>query len=178
MVHSINKWFVIILSLMAFNCAKVDPVTGEKILIDPNPSSKAKKAVEEGGGIFGNIMKGGKPETNAVSFSNSNVLWKATLKSLEFLPLSNTDYRGGVIIYDWYSGWDNSNEQIKITIKFLSDELRSDSIEVLAHKRFCDSSNKCSNLNVDRKFIDEIKNTIIVYARNIKIEETKKIKNQ
>jgi hypothetical protein len=165
-------------SLFLSNCSKVDPVTGEKILIETNPQERAKKAVEQGGGIFGNITKGGTGSQGTVpNFANANVLWKATIKSLEFLPLANTDYTGGIIIYDWYSQEGNPQEQIKISVRFLSDELRSDSISIIAHKRNCENTNKCSNLKVEQKFIDTIKENIINSARTLKIEESKKIKN-
>jgi hypothetical protein len=173
--HKIKVLFILVLFL--YNCAKTDPVTGEKILIETNPQVKAKKFVEEGGGIFGNITKGGVGGQTAPSFGNSNVLWRASLKSLEFLPLVNTDYTGGIIIYDWYSQESDSQEQIKISVRFLSDELRSDSILIIAHKRNCENTNKCSNLKVEQKFIDTIKENIINSARTLKIEESKKIKN-
>jgi len=80
--HKIKLLFVAVLFLT--NCAKVDPVTGEKILIETDPKEKAKKAVEQGGGIFGNITKGGLGGQAVPSFANSNVLWRASLKSLEF----------------------------------------------------------------------------------------------
>ena len=92
------RYLALIFCLMLFNCSKVDPVTGEKVLIETNPAIKARKAADEGGGIFGNIMKKGNSDSSAPNFANSSVLWKATLKSLEFLPLANTDYRGGIII--------------------------------------------------------------------------------
>ncbi len=107
-----------IITLFLTNCAKVDPVTGEKILIETDPKEKAKKFVEQGGGIFGNITKGGLGGQAVPSFANSNVLWRASLKSLEFLPLVNTDYTGGIIIYDWYAQESNSQEQIKICLFF------------------------------------------------------------
>ena len=166
-----------IITLFLSNCSKVDPATGEKILIETNPNEKAKKAAEQGGGIFGNIGKAGVGGQAAPSFANSNVLWRAALKSLEFLPLVNTDYTGGIIIYDWYSQEGNSQEQIKISVRFLSDELRSDSILIIAHKRNCENINKCSNLKVEQKFIDNIKENIINSARGLKIEESKKTKN-
>lgn len=174
--HKIKVLFIVVLFLS--NCAKTDPITGEKILIETDPKEKAKKAVEQGGGIFGNIAKSGIGGQGAIpSFANSNVLWKATLKSLEFLPLANTDYTGGIIIYDWYSQESNSQEQIKLSVRFLSDELRSDSILIIAHKRNCENTNKCSNVKVEQKFIDTIKENIINLARSLKIEESKKIKN-
>ena len=172
-----NLVLKLFLLLITVNCAKVDPVTGERILIEVDPKEKAKKAAEQGGGIFGNVLRGGNQTGTIPNFANSNVLWKATLKSLEFLPLANTDYAGGLIIYDWYSQENNPQEQIKLSIRFLSDELRSDSVSIIAHKKICDNFNKCSNAKVDQQFIDTIKENIIASARKLKIEEAKKGKN-
>jgi hypothetical protein len=103
-------------------------------------------------------------------------MWKATLKTLEFLPLSNTDYSGGIIVYDWYSQTNNPREQIKISVRFLSNELKSDSIKVIAHKKICDSADRCSNSILDEKFSNTVKENIITTARSLKIEEAKKEK--
>ena len=159
----ICKKFLILLIFLVTQCAKVDPVTGEKIIIDPDPKKKAEAFRDKGGGIFGDIMK--KSESTTFEFASSNVLWRATLKSLEFLPLINADYTGGIIIYDWYSDDNKPSEQIKISVQFLSNELRSDSIKITAHKKQCDNSNKCTNLILDKKFSDSIKEKIILTAR-------------
>jgi hypothetical protein len=103
-------------------------------------------------------------------------MWRATLKTLEFLPLSNTDYSGGIIVYDWYSQANNPREQIKISVRFLSNELRSDSIKITAHKKICDSNEKCSNAMLDQKFSETIKENILTSARSLRIEEAKKEK--
>ena len=169
--------FILIVVFFFIGCAKTDPVTGEKVIIDPNPERRAAKIRDEGGGIFGDINKIGKSSggTN-FEFATSNVLWRATLKSLDFLPLANVDYVGGIIVYDWYSDDRNPQEQIKVSIQFLSNELRTDAIKINVNKRICDSSNKCQNLSVDKKFSDSIKENIITLARSLKIEETKKDK--
>ena len=141
---------------------------------DPNLKNKIEKSRNEGGGIFGNI---GKKDTNtSVDFSKSNVLWKATLKSLEFLPLINADYSGGIIIYDWYSIAEKPKEQIKVTVQFLDNELRTESIKILAHKKICENINNCSNSVIDENFSNSIKSSIISTARILKIEEAKKNK--
>jgi len=173
-VLNINILLFLLIFVSCFSCAKTDPVTGEKILIETDPNKRAREAVEKGGGIFGDL---GKSKTsNTFDFATSNPLWRATLKSLDFLPLVNADYSGGVIIYDWYSENLNSKEQIKISIKFLSSELRSDSIQVTSHKRICDENNKCSVSKLNDNFSNEVKETILITARNIKIEEAKKEK--
>jgi len=164
-----------ILFISCLSCAKVDPVTGEKILIDPSPDKRAREAADKGGGIFGDL--GRSKTANTFDFASSNVLWRASLKSLDFLPLINADYSGGVIIYDWYSDDPNSKEQIKISIRFTSNEVRSDSVQVTAHKKICDESNRCSISKLKENFSKEIKDTILTAARNLKIEEAKKEKN-
>lgn len=161
--------------LLTLSCSKTDPITGEKIIIEPDPVKKARDAAARGGGLFGEIG-GQKSSGQTLNFGTSNVLWRATLKSLEFLPLISSDYSGGILIYDWYSQSNNPKEQIKISVQFLNNELRSDSIKVTAHKRICENVDKCSNLVVEQKFIDTVKDNIITVARSLKIEEAKKEK--
>jgi len=164
-------YILLVSALFFFNCAKSDPVTGNKEVIKFDPKERARDFVEKDGGFLGAI--GGRNKGTTFEFATSNVLWRATLKTLDFLPLSNADYSGGVIIYDWYSEKDEK-EQIKISVRFLDNELRSSSIQVLGHKKTCDQNNKCSTRKIDNNISEEIKNSIISSARLIKIEENKK----
>ena len=168
----------IILSLFfLFECAKKDVATGEVIRMEPNPDKRAREFADKGGGIFGDINKIGKGSGSGnFEFASSNVLWRATLKSLDFLPLLNADYSGGVIIYDWYSQTNNPKEQIKISVQFLNNELRSESIKIIAHKKICETAERCSNSTLDQNFASSIKESIIASARTLKIEEAKKEK--
>jgi hypothetical protein len=171
--------YMILLSFLIFfftGCAKVDPVTGEKIIIEPSADKRAAEYRDKGGGLFGDINKIGKGGASSFEFASSNVLWRATLKSLDFLPLLNADYSGGVIIYDWYSQTNNPKEQIKITVQFLNNELRSDSVKITAHKKICETIERCSNSTLDPNFASSIRDSIIASARILKIEEAKKEK--
>jgi hypothetical protein len=159
------------LMILLNHCAKNDPVTGEKVLQETDPSKKAREFVAKQGGLFGEIGKNSSG-TN-FEFTTSNVLWRATLKSLDFLPLVNADYSGGIIIYDWYSN-KNENQSIKISVKFLSNELKSSSVMVTGHKKICDDLGKCFVEKLDNKFTNEIKESVISTAREIKIEDSKK----
>ena len=171
-----NIFFKFLFILMLFSgCSQKDPVTGENKYIEPDLKKRLEQARDKDGGIFGNILKGGK-EQSSVDFKSSNVLWRATLKSLEFLPLMNADYSGGIIIYDWYSNPNKPAEQIKISVQFLNNELKSDSIKIVAHKKNCENNNKCSNLEIDQQFALSVKEGIINTARLLKIEESKKEK--
>jgi hypothetical protein len=172
MVKISIKWFFIIVSLIFIvKCAKIDPVTGEKVVIEPNVSKRQQAYMDKEGGIFGDFNK--KNQSNTFEFATSNVLWRATLKSLDFLPLVNADYSGGIIIYDWYSDGKNNKEQIKVSVKFLNNELRSDSLEVSVHKKICDNENNCITQKINNNFNQEIKDTIIASARSLKISEQK-----
>jgi len=156
-----------------FSCSSaVDPVTGERKTYEMNERERIKQNVEKGGGIFGEIGKGSKDTT--FSFGTSNVLWRATLKSLDFMPLASIDYSGGILVTDWYSENANPLEKIKITVRFLSNELRTDSVVVIGHKMNCNAQGICSTTILNEKFNDSIKDTIINTARLIKIEDEKK----
>ena len=169
------KYCFILLFLLTFftHCAKVDPVTGEKVLVETDTRKKSREFVDKQGGLFGEIGKGSSG-TN-FEFSTSNVLWRATLKSLDFLPLVNADYSGGIIVYDWHSN-KNDKDSIKISVRFLSNELKSSSVVVSGHKKICNDLGKCFIEKLDNKFTDEIKESVISTARQIKIEDSKKDK--
>jgi hypothetical protein len=168
----LKKLFVLV-SLLFFlsNCAKTDPITGEKVLIETDTRKKSREFVDKQGGLFGEFGKNSSG-TN-FEFSTSNVLWRATLKNLDFLPLVNADYSGGIIVYDWYSNKDDK-QSIKISVRFLSNELKSSSVVVAGHKKICDETGKCFVEKLDNKFTDEIKESVISTARQIKIEDSKK----
>ena len=173
MLHKYNYikylYLLPILALL-FSCSKNDNQSQE--IFEPNVDKRARAAVQGGITVFGNKSS----SSTTYEFASSNVLWRATLKSLDFLPLINADYSGGVIIYDWYSQSNNPKEQIKISIQFLNNELRSDSIKITAHKKSCDNADRCSNSTIDQNFANSIKENIIASARALKIEEAKKEK--
>jgi hypothetical protein len=174
--NRLNKsLFITFIFLIFIGCTKVDPATGEKVLNETDQTKRAADKAREGGGIFANITKD--KSSNTYDFATSNILWRATLKNLNFLPLINADYSGGIIIYDWYSENLNSTEQIKVTVKFLNNEIRADSLEVTSHKKLCNENNKCFISKLNNNFSNEIKEKILSEARIMKIEEAKNKKD-
>jgi len=164
--------FLIILFLFGCSGNKIDPVTGKVETFEPNANERAKKYAEENPlTLFGKEKK----DSTAVNFSTSNVLWRATIKSLDFLPLTSVDYNGGIIITDWYNENSSSNDQIKIQINFLSNDIKSDSILVTAHKKTCDTTGNCKIKKLENDFSSIVKESILNSARLIKIEDNKKI---
>ena len=94
------------------------------------------------------------------------------------MPLLNADYSGGVVVYDWYSDNLNAKEQIKVTVRFLSNELRSNSLSIVVHKKTCNENNACSIKKVDGGIADEIKEKILLTARKARLDEEKNYKNK
>ncbi len=106
-----------------------------------DPDARARRNIEEGRGI--SLGKIGSDNTT-YEFSTSNPMWRASLEVLDFIPLATVDYSGGMIITDWYSDTsDNSNESLKISVRFLSNEIRSDSLKIVIHKKNCSASADC-----------------------------------
>ena len=162
---------LIFLFLLGCGGGKIDPVSGKAETFEPNANERARKYADENPiTFFGKDKK----DNSTVNFSNSNVLWRAAIKSLDFLPLTSVDYNGGIIISDWYNENISSNDQIKIQINFLNNEIKSDSISVLAYKKTCDTAANCKIKKLDNNFSTSIKESIINSARLIKIEDTKK----
>ena len=125
-----------------------------------NAEERARKNINEGRGTsLGGLVRG-KGSTN-YEFSTSNPMWRASLEILDFLPLSTVDYSGGLIITDWYSE-NNSFDSIKITVRFLDNEIRSENLKIIVHKKTCDSNNNCKiNLLSQNKISEELQTTII-----------------
>ena len=148
------KIFNLILILVFFaSCESFNPKKVDTRKTPVNAQERARKNIEEGRGTSLGDLLGGRGATN-YEFSTSNVMWRASLELLDFLPLSTVDYSGGMIITDWYSE-DISNESIKITIRFLDNEIRSDSLKVIVHKKTCSSDTNCSTLLLTNNKISE-----------------------
>ena len=138
---------------------------------NPNAYERAREFADKNPvTLFG----GTKDKNTNFEFGTSNVLWRASLKTLDFMPLTTVDYSGGIIITDWYSEGKLNKEQIKIQIRFVSTELRSESIQVISYKKICETNNECTNVVGNENFNREIKDLIINSARQIRIEENKK----
>ena len=110
--------------------------------VSPDPKARVKKNLEEGRGFT--LMGGRKDGGTNYSFASSNPMWRATLEILDFLPLANVDYSGGIITTDWYNEGTASDESIKITIRFLTNEVRADGLKIIVHKKKCNIQQKCS----------------------------------
>ena len=127
-----------------------------------NVEERAKRNVQEGRGVrFGGPKKGGD-----FDFASSNNLWRASVEILDFVPLTNASYSGGIIITDWFSAEKNSEDtsrDLKITIRFLTNEIRADAVDVTIFEKIC-SNDKCDTNKVESKLETEIKLAILKKA--------------
>lgn len=166
--------FIFLVFLILQGCAgkkKEDQEIANILKKSNEPPKDLKERVQESkSGIIFNRDKG---EAQA-AFASNNILWRATLKSLDFVPLNSADYAGGVIVTDWYSPSLNSSSSIKITVNFLSNALSSSSIEVNGYEKLCDKSSfNCSTKKTSADFNSKIKNKILSTARDLSISQKK-----
>ena len=143
------------------SCGIYKPVDARKV--SPNSKERVKKNLEEGKGMsIGKMMQGG-GGTN-YQFASSNPMWRATLEILDFLPLSNVDYSGGIVTTDWYNEGTSSNESIKITVRFLTNEIRSDGIRIIVHKKRCNIEQSCKISKITSAIEQELQVAILKKA--------------
>tara|TARA_Y100001970_G_scaffold257697_1_gene336818 strand:- start:552 stop:1085 length:534 start_codon:yes stop_codon:yes gene_type:complete len=171
------KHFLIFLTLLIVlsSCNALKPEKVDTRKVPTNAQERAKQNIKEGRGasIDSLLRRGG--NTN-FEFSSSNPMWRASLEILDFLPLNTVDYSGGVIVSDWYTG-DNSRESIKISIRFLSNEIRSDSLKIIVHKKNCSENLNCKTALLNNSKIgQELRSTILRKAVELEKDSKKKKK--
>ena len=144
------------------SCGIYAPSDARKV--SPNSKERVKKNLEEGKGFsFGKAMSGGSGGTN-YQFASSNPMWRATLEILDFLPLANVDYSGGIITTDWYNEGTSLDESIKITVRFLTNEIRSDGLKIIVHKKRCNVQQNCKITKISSTLEHELQVAILKKA--------------
>ena len=142
--------------------------------IPVNANERVQKNLEEGRRIkFSDLTSRG---SGKFEFATANEMWRATIEILDFIPLANADYGGGVIITDWYNDGGTSNESIKIMVQFLSNEIRADGLKVIVYNKICndEAQTNCST-NVQKTGIEqELKLAILKKASEFKLISNKK----
>ena len=137
-------------------------------------NERVEKNMEEGRGVSFNMGNSG--QGGVFDFASSNEMWRASIEVLDFVSFTNASYSGGIIITDWFSG--NSDEQnsnlreLKITVRFLSNEIRADGLKVTVHEKLCETNNKgdCQIQKVESEITNQIKLAILKKASIYKKE--------
>jgi len=171
--------FIAIFSFLLLGCnGKIPGIPGGDARKNPaDPAERIKKNLAEGRGFqIGDL---GASKGGVFEFASSNELWRASLDVIDFMPLSSVNYSGGIIITDWYSNEQKQNESIKISIRFLTNEIRSDALNVKVFTRKCDQSLlNCKYLESNNVLVTELKKEILkkatIYQKEKKDKKTKK----
>jgi len=163
--------FLLSLASIIVSCGPLKPKYTDLRKIPGDPKGKRERNIREGRGfrLMGIIDK---KNSGNFQFSSSNEMWRATLDLLDFTPLSNVDYSGGIIITDWFSESSDQNP-IKITVRFLSSEIRADGLRVIIYRKICkkNDKNNCKTIKENTTLGQEIKLAILKKAAIIKRSE-------
>ena len=154
--------FIAIFSFLLLGCNGKLP-GGDARKTPADPALRVKKNLEEGRGFKIGDLGGNKG--GVFEFASSNELWRASLDVIDFMPLTSVNYSGGIIITDWYSNEEKQNESIKITIRFLTNEIRSDSLNIKVFTRKCEESlMNCKYLESNNVLVSELTKEILKRA--------------
>jgi hypothetical protein len=166
--------FVTLFGFLLYGCnGKLPGADARKFPADP--ALRVKKNLEEGRGFkLNDMLKSGK-KAGVFEFASSNELWRASLDVIDFMPLASVNYSGGIIITDWYSNERSQNESIKITIRFLTNEIRSDALNIKVFTRKCkDSLINCKYIESNKSLVAELKKEILKRATKFQLEDKEK----
>ena len=172
-----NIRIILILSIFfLFNACNGKVPGADARKIPPNAKDRIKKNMEEGRGF---TLMGAANKTNSgnFDFASSNELWRASLDTLDFMPLALANYSGGIIVTDWYSDGSSENEAVKISIRFLTNEIRSDALVVKVFYKNCSMQNNCKVSDRSNELSNELTKKILTQAAVYEQDNQAKKKN-
>tara|TARA_B100000989_G_scaffold165562_1_gene123763 strand:+ start:982 stop:1560 length:579 start_codon:yes stop_codon:yes gene_type:complete len=157
--------FLMIAIFLLTSCKGVENLPGGDARKNPpDPKQRVKKNLEEGRGFrLDKALQGG-GKGGDFMFASANELWRASLDTLDFMPLSSVNYSGGIIITDWYSDGDNLNESVKVSIRFLTNEVRADALDIKIFYKKCNQGVNCKISQKTGSLSAELKKQILSKA--------------
>ena len=172
-LKKILLFFVSILIFLSISqCGYYKKTDARKV--PTNARERVQKNLEEGKRIKFKDLTGG---VGKFEFASSNEMWRASINILDFVPLANADYGGGIIITDWYNSTDTNNSSIKIMIQFLSNEIRPDGLKITVYNKECNNDSGIANCKTTKnngKIAEELRVAILKKAATLKTLSTKK----
>ena len=171
--------FLLILPLLLNSCKSPDGKFklpgGDARKFPADPAERVKQNLAEGRGF--KLNETFKQKGGVFDFASSNELWRASLDTIDFMPLLSVNYSGGIIVTDWYSSEQNSNESVKISIRFLTNEIRADALDIKVFSRKCYNNTNCVTSQVDDELAPELTKQILkkatIYEKEAKTKEKK-----
>lgn len=160
--NKITQFIAIFFFIFLLSCGKgLNLPGGDARKFPKDPKKRVEKNLDEGRGFRLNDIttnRGG-----VFEFASSNELWRASLDTIDFMPLVSVNYSGGIIITDWYSA-DSGNDSIKISIRFLTNEVRSDALNIKVFNRNCKTQYNCIISEKSGNLTQELKSKILKTA--------------
>jgi hypothetical protein len=170
--------FITLFGFLQYGCNGKLP-GGDARKFPDDPKLRVKQNLEEGRGFKLNDMLKSRSKGGVFEFASSNELWRASLDVVDFMPLASVNYSGGIIITDWYTNERIQNESIKITIRFLTNEIRSDALNIKIFTRKCkESLINCKYIQSNKSLVAELKKEILRRATKFQIEDKEKKKKK
>jgi len=165
------KTILLLLAILPYlnSCGIYRPTDAREF--PPEPEKRIQKNMDEGRGIR---LFGGKKKGGVFDFASSNSLWRASLDTIDFMPVLTADYGGGIIVTDWFTATEDENKAIKISIRFLTNEIRADALSIKVFKKNCDTDKNCKIINSESELNSELKLTILKKAAKYENEKGKK----
>ena len=154
------------------------------IMDDSNPANRrralddAENRLRTGGGLFGkkagiDLLNQRQQEgtTTSIGMPINPYLWKASLETISFMPLSSADPFGGIIITDWYNDGSNPKERCKINIFIKGVELKTDNLKVSS---FCQNflNGNWIDQEVNKENNAKLENAILNKAKKIRLSQS------
>ena len=162
-MHKLRFLIIILIASISLTSCQLAKMGGDAKKNPPDPTLRVKKNLEEGRGF--RLMDMNKNKGSGVfEFASSNELWRASLDTIDFMPLASVNYSGGIIITDWYSTDQTANDSIKISIRFLTNEIRSDALDIKVFNKKCLTQLNCTISEKTGNLIPELKGKILKTA--------------
>jgi hypothetical protein len=165
---------ILLIFVVITGCGIYKKVDARKV--SPNVNDRVQKNIEEGRSF--KLFESDQPRGGDFQFASSNELWRASLDVIDFMPLSSVNYSGGIIITDWYTDNTSQNESIKISIRFLTNEIRSDSLDIKVFNKKCKDSLLNCKITEQVSLVQELKKEILKKAALYKEQDQGKKKKR
>ena len=174
--YKILTFFVFLLTLSSCEALKYKKTKAGEVPI--NADDRVAKNIEEGRGF--RLFDNEKNKGGTFDFASSNELWRATLDTIDFMPLVSANYSGGIIISDWYNDGKSSGQSVKISVRFLTNEVRADALEIKIFTKNCETTIDCKVSENKGNLIIELKKSILkkaaIYEKEYKAKNKSKTK--
>jgi hypothetical protein len=113
------------------------------------------------------------PATAGAGIGVNGYLWRATLDTLSFMPLTSADPYGGTVITDWYSNPEKPDERFRCTVYILDTRLRADGLKVSVFKQTRDPSGAWVDAPAAAQTETDLENAILTRARQLRLSNVR-----